>query len=520
MCGIAAAIQHSDPLNRVGAMLALLRHRGDSSDPPEVFGNGTAALGTERLRIVDFAGGRQPFTSYDGQWKVVLDGEIYNHACLREVLAARGIPFRSQCDTEVLANLIATEGSNASLRLDGMFAFVAIHREGHRWIAARDPVGIKPLYLIQEGNALYFASEIQPLLAVSPTAPVQIFPPGEWRTESDRGRHWMIQSDTPCLTSSLDHNTLQLKQLLERAVSHRLPPDLPCAVLFSGGIDSTLVFHIARGLHPDVCGFYIGNPHGRDYEHAKRYASHFDAKVEFIPYSDNEVFGLIPDVVRTLETFEPNQVRSGIFSYLLSKAVKEFGYRVALCGEGADELFCGYPELYQMPRTLPRSEQQSLIQYRRKLYLNDLHKTQLQRVDRCAMHHALEVRVPFLDRAILDFALRLPVSHLVDLDAPGPTANKRIMRHLYRYYPEIPLSFASREKVVFVDGSGMGDNGPNGPLYDYSEAQAKAENIVLESGSFPGLRNLEEAYYFNLLSRSHQPIRLPFLCERAHVNTI
>jgi len=227
MCGIAAVFHHPDPLPKVQTMLGLLRHRGDAPDAPESIEAGTAALGTQRLRIVDFAGGRQPFTSFDGQWKVIFNGEIYNHPALRKKMEAKGILFHTRCDTEVLANLIALEGPEATLRLDGMFAFVAIHRDGRRWIAARDPMGIKPLYFVQEGGALHFASEIYPLLQVTAAAPVEVFPPGEWRTESGSGRHWDAPATPPFSDASLEENALQLQKLLERAVAKRLPADLP-----------------------------------------------------------------------------------------------------------------------------------------------------------------------------------------------------------------------------------------------------------------------------------------------------
>lgn len=518
MCGIAAVLNHSDPLQRVQAMLSLLCQRGDISDPPEALEGGTAALGTERLRIVDSDGGQQPFTSFDGEWKIVFNGEIYNHRALRREMEAQGIIFHSECDTEVLVNLIALHGPVATERLDGMFAFIAIHRDGQRWIAARDPMGIKPLYFVHEDGSLFFASEVKPLLEVTSKAPVEVFPPATWRTEAVEGRHWTPPIVPPFLDSSLESNTRTLKLLLEEAVAKRLPSDLPCAVLFSGGIDSTLIFHIARQISPNVCGFYVGLPHGRDFEYARLYAKHFNARVEFISYTEAEVFDLIPEVIKTLETFEPNQVRNGIFSYLVSKAVALRGYRVALCGEGADELFCGYPELTFTPSVTSARARQSLILARRGQYLADLHRTQLQRVDRCAMRHALEVRVPFLDRKILEFSLQLPLTQLLDMDNPGLTTNKRILRALYDLYPDIPAVFASREKVVFVDGCGMGNNAPSGPLFDHAIVASRQLGLSLTPTDFDKLNNLEEAWYLHFLRKQLPLSRFPSLKLRPFVN--
>lgn len=519
MCGIAAISQHPDPLPGVQTMLSYLRHRGDSSDPPEAIDVGSSALGSERLRIVDFAGGRQPVTSFDGQWKIVFNGEIYNHAVLRNELAAKGVRFRTECDTEVLVNFLAISGPEATKRLDGMFAFVALHNDGRRWIAGRDPMGIKPLYFAREGATTYFASEIYPLLQITAEAPIEEFPPGEWRTESNAGRHWEMPAVPPFSSVSLEENAVTLKQLLENAVAKRLPSNLPCAVLFSGGIDSTLIFHIARKLRGDVKGFYIGNPHGVDYPFARMYADRLGADVEFVPYNESSVLrDTVPATIRATETFEPNQIRGGAFSYLLSEAVARSGYRVALCGEGADELFCGYPELCQPDADLPLDQQEELILLRKALYLRQLHRTQLLRVDRCAMRFALEVRVPFLDRDLLNFGATLPVSQLVNLRQPTPFANKLILRDLYRLYPEIPEAFSSREKIVFTEGSGMGNNAPRGPFYDHAVTQAVALDLTLDFAGFPRLRNYEEAFYFSLLTKNYSIKRLPFLYDRPSVN--
>lgn len=501
-------------------MLSRLRHRGDSSDAPQAIPAGTGALGTERLRIVDFVGGVQPVTSFDGAWQIAFNGEIYNHAQLRRELESKGVTFRTRCDTEVLANLLAMEGPQATLRLDGMFAFVALHRDGKRWIAARDPVGIKPLYFVRESGSTYFSSEIAPLLHITTSAPVEVFPPGEWHTESAAGRHWAMPVNPPLLANSLHDNAVTLNGLLERAVAKRLPSDLPCAVLFSGGIDSTLILHLARKLNPATKGFYIGNPHGLDYAYAKLYTERLGADVEFIPYDELQVLQCaVPAAVETIETFEPNQIRGGAFSYLLSQRIAQAGYRVALCGEGADELFCGYPELCQPEPNRSLAEQHADILRKRVGYLQQLHRTQLQRVDRCAMRFALEVRVPFLDREILDFALRLPLDQMVNVQENQPWSNKLVLREVYRLYPEIPSEFLRRDKIVFTEGSGMGNNAPRGPFFDHACCQAAALCLDLTNSASVPLRNLEEAWYFHQLNKSHKPERMPFLRERPSVNT-
>ena len=140
-------------------MIEGILHRGDISDPVVSPWPGTA-MGTRRLRIVDAEHGGQPMCSADGRILVSFNGEIYNHREVRRELEAMGVAFRTCSDTEVLANAISVWGSGALPRLSGMYAFVALDLLKRDFIAARDPVGVKPLYLIQEGDRYLFCSEI------------------------------------------------------------------------------------------------------------------------------------------------------------------------------------------------------------------------------------------------------------------------------------------------------------------------------------------------------------------------
>jgi asparagine synthase (glutamine-hydrolysing) len=163
MCGIAVAFGWEDAAATVRSLIGAILHRGDITDP--VFSiSPTIAMGTRRLRIVDGAHAMQPQLSFDGRIAVSFNGEIYNHDPLRVELEALGVPFRTRSDTEVLANALGVWGANALSRLNGMFAFVAIDIASGEFLAARDPLGVKPLYLIQSGPAFVFCSEIRPLL--------------------------------------------------------------------------------------------------------------------------------------------------------------------------------------------------------------------------------------------------------------------------------------------------------------------------------------------------------------------
>lgn len=513
MCGIAACIGTSSPdaAGHVRAMLARLRHRGDCSDP--VLSVQMSALGAERLRIVDPARGTQPFTSQDGEWHVVLNGEIYNHGALREHLVNRGITCATGCDTEVLANIIAEYGIGGLEMLDGMFAIVAIHREGKRFLAARDPMGVKPLYVGRAGSCVYFASEILPIAERQDIPQVDFLPPGTWLSESGQGPFWQRKLRTKS-GRTLRDNARRLRDLLEEAVRKRIPPNLPCAVLFSGGVDSTLIFHLARKFNPDITGFFIGNPCGEDWDAAHAYQKATGARVEVIPFSNEQVLDLIPEVVRTAETYEPNQIRGGCFSYLLARYIHDRGYKIALCGEGADELFCGYPELQHTSAEAVSPWKE--IEEARDHFLNNLHRTQLLRVDRCSMRHQLEVRTPFLDRALVEFAEEVPLDQMVVPNSTREFDNKILLRQLYQFYPEIPPIFAERKKVVLTAGAGMGDNSPRSPFFDHSGLQPSSS--LLQIDAHPYLKSVEDYYYARLLRETYDIEKILWLKARPRLN--
>ena len=177
MCGIAVAIDWDGGEAAVRSLIAGMLHRGDVTDPLVTIGN-TIAMCTRRLRIVDAAHGVQPQASCDERYLVSFNGEIYNHVDLRRELEALGVRFRTECDTEVVANVLRTWGPDGIKRLAGMYAFVAVDTATNEFLAARDPFGVKPLYLTQSAKGFLFCSEIQPLLNTTESDDVLLLPPG------------------------------------------------------------------------------------------------------------------------------------------------------------------------------------------------------------------------------------------------------------------------------------------------------------------------------------------------------
>lgn len=290
MCGIAA-ITGIEDTSAILAMTRALAHRGP--DGEGYYFDRELALGHRRLSVIDREGGRQPMTTEDSRFSVTFNGEIYNFRELRRELEARGWRFRTRSDTEVLLAAWAAWGRNALEKLRGMFAFAIWDREERSLFAARDRLGLKPLYWTEATGGLLLASEMKGLLAHSGVdrelnltalddfltylyvpAPKTIFggihelPPGHWiewrlgRGSVRTGRYWDVRFDPS--PTPLHEAVETLQDLLQEAVRLRLESDVPLGVFLSGGLDSSTVLALAaRELRKPVRAFTLDFPGSR-----------------------------------------------------------------------------------------------------------------------------------------------------------------------------------------------------------------------------------------------------------------
>jgi len=510
MCGIAVAIDWDDAGSAVRRLIAGMLHRGDVTDPLVTVGNNTAMC-TRRLRIVDAAHGAQPQASHDERFLVSFNGEIYNHVELRHELQALGVHFRTECDTEVVANVLRAWGPTGIKRLAGMYAFVAVDTATGEFLAARDPFGVKPLYLVQAPKGFLFCSEIRPLLDATEGDDVLLLPPGYMLTHNFCGRHY----NPPAATDLNAASPRDLDRILAEAVRIRVPSNLPAAGLFSGGIDSTLVMHYARRFCPAMPGYIAVGPNAPDHVYARRYAEEtgLDLREVAVEAHDAATLSLIETVVGAVETFEPAVVRPSLYTYLLSRRIHEDGFRVALCGEGADELFAGYEPLeraFMKPSGVGRHVQQQC--------LNMMHRANLQRVDRCSMRFQLEIREPFLDQTVVSYASALTGSALLKQTATAPVG-KAPLRALYDLYPsELPTCIRDRQKMLFHEGAD-GDVEQTGwlDLFEAALSDADLRDGQREFAAF-GVANKEELFYMRTLAAQMDVNRIPHLRGRLRLD--
>ena len=433
-------------------MLGRLEHRGPDGQGERRFGN--AWLGHTRLSIVDLEGGDQPLSTADGEWLMVGNGEIYNHDDIREQLGRAR--FTSGSDNEAALHLVEQEGPHALERLRGMYAVLIAGPDG-TFVAARDPVGVKPLYWTPptaQREEVAFASE---LVAFESAARehVELFPPGHYWTPQEglvRFAHAVPTSlverfvrpstpadDTP--PAILD----ALRDALVLAVERRMMADVRVGVFLSGGLDSSLVAAIAARSARErgyvLPTFAVGTKGSPDLAAARSVAAHLGTEHHERVYTAAEAREILPEVVRSIESFDPSLVRSAVPNFFLSELAAEH-VKVVLTGEGADELFAGYDYVGEL--TSDDELHAELVRT-----VENLHGLNLQRCDRVTMAHGLEGRVPFLDLDLIELALSIPAGW--KLSGPG-RPEKRILREAFTDW--LPHEFLWRKKAEFGDGSG------------------------------------------------------------------
>jgi asparagine synthase (glutamine-hydrolysing) len=496
MCGIAGAYgpHHAGEVER---MLGRLVHRGPD-DEGEVH-VGRARLGHRRLSIVDVEGGHQPFANAAGDVWLVGNGEVYNHDEVRSTLAPGRFATRS--DNEVALHLLDERGPAALSELEGMFAFLVAGDDGS-FIAARDPVGIKPLYWSRRGDGVRFASEIA-AFAPEWMAAVEAFPPGcHWTPRGGLERYASavpvtgagapaarrVWSDGP---EPPPEALTAVRDAIVAAVDRQLMGDVPVGVFLSGGLDSAIVAAIAaQHLERDgerLQTFAVGTADSADLAAARVVARHLGTEHRERVYDAAEAARALPAVVRAIEHFDPSLVRSAVPNYLLAEMTAQH-VKVVLTGEGADELFAGYEYLREFGDAMA-------LQGELMRTVHGLHNLNLQRCDRVTMAHGLEARVPFLDRQVIAFAFGLPMAW--KLSAPGEL-EKRLLRRAFEGW--LPDEILWRVKAEFGDGSGAKD-----ALTRVVEAGISDEEFARERHAVdPPLRTREELAYHRIFAE-HLP---------------
>ncbi|MQA97237.1 MAG: asparagine synthase (glutamine-hydrolyzing) [Streptosporangiales bacterium] len=496
MCGIAATYG-TDGAIAGGRMLTRLSHRGpDDSDHWRI--GEDAWLGHTRLSIVDLDGGRQPLGD-PGDWALVCNGEIYNHRGLRDRIGAGA--FATHSDSEAALHLIRTGGPDALARLRGMWALCAAGPEG--FVAARDPIGIKPLYWARrDDGAVFFASEIRAFdVALQPA--VRAFPPGCYWTperglvrfaravpEPGDGEAW---PDMPPETAEK-----ATREVLIDSVRRHLMADVEVGVFLSGGLDSSLVAAVAAreaaAAGHRLSTFAVGTADSPDLLAAREVAEFLGTRHREAIFDAADAAAALERVIGAVESFDPGLIRSSVPNWFLSGLASRH-VKVVLTGEGADELFAGY-DYYHREHADPSALHAELTRT-----VEQLHGLNLQRCDRVTMAHSLEARVPFLDAEVIAHAMALPPEVKTLGSGPEDGVEKAHLRRAFSGW--LPDHLLWRRKSQFGTGSGAQDVLGPGWESRIGDAEFRAARDVVR----PPLRTKEELGYYRIFRRALPGVR-------------
>jgi asparagine synthase (glutamine-hydrolysing) len=543
VCGICGAVQIGAPRRAVlppgvlERMTSAMTHRG-----PDDMGKFAApgfALGVRRLSIVDVAGGHQPVGNEDGTVWAAQNGELYNHRDIRRRLERDGHRFRTRCDTEVLPHLYEAVGTSLPKHLRGMFGLVVWDERKQRALIARDRLGIKPIYYAHVDDTVVFASELKSLLAsglvvpsldpdaidaylslgfvpapATPLLGVQKLLPGHMLLVDQDGvrveEYWSYPHPNAAPADrSLDEHAEELLELLDESVRLRLMSDVPLGAMLSGGLDSSLIVALmARHASAPVQTFSIGfTEAGEDNElaDARRVAHYFGTDHHELELSFGADTVDIAELLWHLD--EPVADLSALGFYALCELTARH-VKVALSGQGADELLGGYSRYQNAvlaqrwdrlpaalrtvgvkvaargPTRLRRAAQvldedgagARLLAMKRNvssaggrdhaqrvvdgllagvhsgladsaLYLDgrlSLPDDMLHYFDRTSMAHSLEVRVPFLDHRVVEHCATIPIDLKV-----SARRSKYVLRHAARDL--VPEHVLAKRKIGFFN---------------------------------------------------------------------
>lgn len=510
MCGIAGIIakgkKSEDEIRKdLARFKNSLFHRGPDEDGEYLREN--AGFVHMRLSIVDIAGGRQPIFNDNGTIGIIYNGEVYNYAALKEDLMRKGYAFHTKSDTEVILKAYEEYGTDSFEKLSGMFSFCIWDNSKDVIYLVRDPFGIKPLYVYEDGRQFIFASELKAILAI-PDADLSLDPAGfqdylvfryvqapftffsrvrrlEAGTylrikngEAAQFRFWDISYGYPYPKPGLEEVKKELVKKLEDSVASQLMGEVPIGVLLSGGVDSSAIAYFIHKKGANLKTFSIGFPEVNEFEYSRSVAEKYGLKHIEVLTTIDEMVANLDAVVLALD--EPIADPACLPLYILSAELKKH-VTVVLSGEGGDELFGGYSQyLNILNDNLPyqkrfesfldrswyfRNQADFLanrlpahnLRYRK--YFDDqpvlngmlaydlktwMPDNLMMKADKIMMAHSLEGRFPFLDRELFNYVSALPQEFKISPQGVTKWILKEVMA------PNLPPNIIGRPKMGFT----------------------------------------------------------------------
>lgn len=463
MCSIIGYCGNSASYEVIRKAMEQTASRGPDED--RIIDTGNGMMSFQRLSIMGLTPeGMQPF-ALDGSY-VVCNGELYGFEVMRQDLIAKGYSFQSDSDCEIILPLYFEYGYEMFAMLDAEFACVIYDGRTGEYIAARDPIGIRPLYYgFDKTGTAVFASEAKNLVGIADK--VMPFPPGHYYryggkapvydAESPQDLYETLKSagELVCYDDitkveeicrdDLETACSKIRQKLIRGVEKRLVSDSKVGFLLSGGLDSSLVCAIAaRKCEHPIKTFAIGmSEDAIDLKYAKQVADFIGSDHTEVYMTPDEVIASLETVIQLLGTYDITTIRASMGMYLVCKAIHEqTDIRVILTGEISDELFG-----YKYTDFAPSAEEFQKEAVKR---VHELHMYDVLRADRCISVNSLEARVPFGDLDFVRYVMALDPAMKMNVYHMG----KYLLRHAFEGLEYLPDGILWRQKAAFSDAVG------------------------------------------------------------------
>ncbi|MGB7558575.1 MAG: asparagine synthase (glutamine-hydrolyzing), partial [Nitrososphaeraceae archaeon] len=480
MCGIAGILSKKNenvaPL--IGPMLSCIASRGPDgagiaadnfvvqSDSPENVEYhrlyGSSVLGHLRLAIVGGTCGQQPFRSCNNRLTVEHNGEIYNYKQIRRKLLKHH-KFDTLTDSEVIVHLLEDHFAKSNdliyairktvAELDGVYVIVIKDEVTGTIALVRDKIGVRQLYYGENDSFVAFASERKALWKVGLKEPTKCVLPGHAiLIKSDGLLQELEVAHAPVQSTKIVYKTMAsavnaYQRALFMSMKKRTQDFKRVGIIFSGGIDSVIVAWLAKKMVPEVICYTAGIEGSTDIAFARKIAKKLKLKLRVNELTRNEAEQMIPEIINVIENTNAGQVEVAVPVYAAIKLAHEDGIKVMFTGQGADELFGGYS---WYTKVVEKEGYQKLREHMTEDLLL-LYKETLEREDKIAMAHSIEMREPFLDMEIIRVSMRMDLKLNVKSqdDIFGKHVHRRVAQKL-----GIPKNIAYRIKEAAQHGSG------------------------------------------------------------------
>lgn len=439
MCSIIG-LSKCDDFEKIKKSFEKSNSRGP--DGTSYYNANSALLGFKRLAIMGLNEfGMQPF-SYDDK-VLVCNGEIYGFRDIKIELLKKEYSFKSDSDCEILLPLFKEFGFEMFSKLDAEFALIIYDKKEDKIIAARDPLGIRPLYYgkSKSNDTYIFASE--PKILVDLVEDIFPFPPGYY-FDGEKFIQYSFITDVESKHTRMRDVEKNIHSLLVEGVRKRLDSDAPIGFLLSGGLDSSLVCSIAtKILKKPIETFAIGmEKDAIDLKYAKEVADYLNTNHHEVIITRDDVISSLEEVIYNLATYDITTIRASVGMYLLCKYIHEnTDIKVLLTGEISDELFG-----YKYTDYAPNPEE---FQKESKKRIDEIHMYDVLRADRCISSNSLEARVPFGDLAFVKYVMEIDPKIKMNRYNKGKYLLRKAFEGDY-----LPKDILYREKAAFSDAVG------------------------------------------------------------------